>query len=257
MNILYLEKRGCDFFEDDKRVRGVSDMQNYRLFLTFVDREGVRVSGDLSRYDRRTEKGKVIVPNAMHADFCYEDRRGCWGYHVNTDGYLYTQADALKLINGVSAVQYDAVEIVDRLPDAAKAFPEEAEALAAAREAQEHAQMARECLESARDNWVWFCRMGDWRAKKLTPDEYKQVCLAALENVRDKYGIVTRGSGFHVPGILAAREVTKHIFEEQEIFDPLKDRDFINAALPICPYHVAQYLDAFTLEQFAIAYAKP
>lgn len=49
---LYLQKRGCDFREDDERTKE-SDLENYRLFLEFIAKDGRRICGDITRGDVR------------------------------------------------------------------------------------------------------------------------------------------------------------------------------------------------------------
>jgi len=263
--ILYLEKRGCDFFTNDGGKTDGSDMGNYRLALEFIDREGVRVCGDITMGDVREwfkkksgkEDFKVVSTIGLYAHFQYEDRDGCFAYEVDARGLRFTQADALKLINSVSAVQYEAVEIVDILPDAARDYPPEVVALAEARDAREHAALLEDATARARSDWTRLVNTSDdqLRRLKVTPDEYKRLCIATLEGIRDNHGVITQKGTFAVKGIGAAHHVTKRIFEEQGIFDPHDDQSFINTILSLCPYYVARYLDKFTLEQFAAAFA--
>ena len=41
----------------------------------------------------------------------------------------------------------------------------------------------------------------------------------------------------------AAHHITKAVFEEQDIFDPYKDNDFIEKASLICPYYINRYVN--------------
>ncbi len=264
--ILYLEKRGCDFFDRDGGKTAGSDLENYRLALEFIDREGVRVCGDITMCDvrewRRKKSGKeeckIVSTIGLHTNFQYENWQGCYSYEVDTRGFRYTQADALKLINSVSAVQYEAVSIVDILPEAAREYPPEVAAMADAREAREHAALMEDAMRRARSDWTRLVRTTDHAVQfmKVTPDEYKRLCIATLEGIRDKFGIITQKGAYAVAGIGAAHHVTKKIFEEQGIFNPHDDQEFINTILPLCPYYVARYLDVFTLDQFAVTYAQ-
>lgn len=82
---LYLEKRGCDFSEDDKDARQKSDLENHRLFLEFIDRDGKRICGDVSRGivrsgDWRNGKPVIVSTNGLYTDFQYENHTGCYCY---------------------------------------------------------------------------------------------------------------------------------------------------------------------------------
>lgn len=130
-NVLYLEKRGCDFFHGDP-IETQSDVGNYRVFMRFTDHNGVEVCGDICRGDvyRYTHKttGKPLKHRKFEHScgmfdmfqyteqetgrtFRYRLPQGC------TDGLRYTLKDILTLINRVSCKHYDVAEVVDRLPE--------------------------------------------------------------------------------------------------------------------------------------------
>ena len=125
-NVLYLEKRGCDFFKDDP-INEQSDVGNYRVYMEFIDKNGVEVRGDLSRGDVYRYKHKTTGKPLKHrvfehscgiySDFQYtaEDGR-TFAYRLPDgilDGLRYTKADILKVINRVSKEEYTDIVIVD------------------------------------------------------------------------------------------------------------------------------------------------
>lgn len=114
---LFLRKRGCDFSPDDARCGG-SDLQNYRLFLEYCNREGRRIVGDIAMGMRYETKKGADKPEAwgLSTWFQIDEESGSYAYEVPGYAHLsydYTQADALRLINSDSAIQYDHIEIVD------------------------------------------------------------------------------------------------------------------------------------------------
>lgn len=114
---LYLRKRGCDFSPDDARCGG-SDLQNYRLYLEYCNREGRRVIGDIALGMRYETKNRADVPEAWGLSTWFQIDKETGSYAYEVPGYAhvsydYTQADVLRLINSDSAIQYDHIEIVD------------------------------------------------------------------------------------------------------------------------------------------------
>lgn len=255
---LYLEKRGCDFSADDETARRESDLENYRLFLEFIDTEGRRVCGDVGRGDIR-EKGKTISRNGLYAHWQYENYKGCFGYPSVYEGVQgrYKKANVLALVNRYSAVQYDAVEIVDELPPAAHDYPENVLALERAYLASDHAALVEVLEQKIRADFITWQNASDFSFKGFTPDEYKRVTLTAFRLMVEKYGVVTvdiRDARSRLkPGCLIAHHMTKHFFEEQLVIDPYADESFLQELEALSPYYVGRYLRTVTPEEFAAA----
>ena len=260
---LYLEKRGCNFSEKDENACRESDLGNYRLFLEFIAKDGRRICGDITRGDVRkpitNNRGrtdyKTVSTNGLYAHLQYENHTGCYAYVIDVDFTPYfTQADALKLVNAASAVQYDAVEIVDRLPPAAHEYPESALALERAYKAADHAALYAETEQKVRDNYMHWTRGLEWSFKSLTADEYKRLTLLAFELAAKQYGKIDREPENKLtPGALVAHHMAKHFFEEQHILDPYTDDLFLSRLEALSPYYVGRYLSTVTPEEFAAA----
>lgn len=265
---LYLEKRGCDFSADDETARQESDLENYRLFLEFIDKEGRRVCGDVgrgyvreSRWNERQQKrewNKIISHNGLYVHWQYENYKGCFGYPGADGGQSqgrYRKADVLALVNRFSAVQYDAVEIVDALPPAAHEYPESALALERAYLAADHAALVDSLEQKVRQNFISWQRASDWNFKSFTPEEYKRLTLTAFRQMVEQYGVVTveiKAAETRLkPGCLVAHHMTKHFFEEQGVIDPYADESFLAELEALSPYYVGRYLSTVTPEEFA------
>lgn len=113
--VLHLRKRGCDF--RDGAGCGGSDLQNYRLYLAYCNKEGRYISGDVCMGVRRENKWGREAPEAygLRTDLQREEESGTFAYNVpgyTQLSYDYTRASVLRLINSDSAVRYDRVEIV-------------------------------------------------------------------------------------------------------------------------------------------------
>ncbi len=215
---LYLETRGCNFADlHDERVAG-SDMTNYRLFMEFIDREGRRICGDVSRtnvfefYHTRSGnlKHRALSENGLHFSLQYEcySRRyhdhGCYGYGIDVpQDARYMQADVLRIVNTVSAVQYESIEIVDRLPPEAHDYPSFALELERQYLARQRAAEVADTRESLTSEWShWLEKPGeyadDW-ARHLTPDDvynltrdaatiaFEQVASYSIKRIRVFY----------------------------------------------------------------------
>ena len=240
---LYLEKRGCDFSEDDKDARQKSDLENHRLFLEFIDRDGKRICGDVSRGAVRSgdwRKGKPVIvsTNGLYTDFQYENHTGCYCYQSwRGPAGDYTKADVLKLVNSLSAVQYDGVEIVDNLPEAAHA--------------SEHAAMVEETKQKISDSFIAWCNGLQWNFRKMTPAEYKECTLLAFRLMVDKYGVLSERPERATPASFVAHRMSKRFFEEQDIIDPYADEAFLFELEKYSPYYIGRYLPEMTLAEFA------
>ena len=136
MNILYLEKRGCDFSPNDERVKA-SDVGNYRVTTpgyTVPGKSGRTYCLEIIRSDkwnyRRTHKitGRTLKHTKRElvstcaaglTGACYIDETdGCCYGDLNlwresdTNTRPYTLAGILDLVNSFAAIHYDAIEFV-------------------------------------------------------------------------------------------------------------------------------------------------
>lgn len=127
---LYLEHCGRSFADIKQATE--SDMGYARFYLMFIDRDGKRVYGNVSCYSVRESyytkrgnlKSRVLSEDGLLFDLFYETHKSGCGYLLETSkNARYTQADVLRYVNSVSAIQYDGVEIVDRLPEEPKNDP--------------------------------------------------------------------------------------------------------------------------------------
>lgn len=148
-NVLYLECRGCYFFESDS-ISKVSDVGNYRVGVyehRIQAKNGRNYILEFSRYDRketrytalRTNKPlkhpkyETVLENALHIDTEFEkqDENGYFSSWRDCKlekelhdkkAYLFTKADILRAVNNISAKQYNKIvllsneKLVDRLP---------------------------------------------------------------------------------------------------------------------------------------------
>lgn len=240
--ILYLEKRGCDFQPD-----GESDLGNFRLFLEFIDKEGRRVCGDVVR-GYVWSKGKVVADGALYAHWQYENYKGTFAYPLPGGcAGQYTKADVLSLVNRYSVVKYDAAEIVEKLPAAARQYPESVAALNRAYLAADHAALFQSIEQKIRQNFADWMQASDYAFHGLTPDEYKRLTLLAFQLMTERYGVVEAGAKDAEIrldcGSLAAHHMTKHFFEEQGVVDPYADKAFLRELLKLSPYYVGRYVE--------------
>ena len=132
-NVLYLECRGCYFWDDDP-VRNISDVGNYRICTidTIIKgKDGNTYFLEFGRYDRRETrythartgkplkhpKSEITVPNALHISTEFENDRGCWANlklekQIHDMKLTYTKANILKVVNEISTTQYDHIILV-------------------------------------------------------------------------------------------------------------------------------------------------
>ena len=256
---LYLEKRGCDFTAEDA-ARTKSDLGNYRLYLEFIDHEGRRIMGDVSRCDiREACKGgrgyRVVSEDGLSQHLCREDHKGCWGYRIDADFTpMYTRADVLRLVNAASAVLYDGVEIVDELPAAAHDYPDVVLALEREYLARDHAALYQETADLIRENFLHWKGGMRWALAQMTPDEYKQLTLLAFGLLAQKYGVavdMNKSEKRLLHAAYVGHEMAEHLFEKQKIIDPAADPVFLRDVYALCPYGVGQYVQAMTPDALA------
>ena len=254
---LYLVKRGCDFGKDDQDARKHSDLENYRLFLEFIDKDGKRICGDVSRGAVRSgdwRKGKPVIvsTNGLYTDFQYENHTGCYCYRSDIGcAGEYTKDRVLQLINSLSVVPYDSVEIVDTLPSAAHEYPEKALELERAYLAAEHSALVEDVKKRINGSFIRWYNGSQWDFHKLTPEEYKECTRLAFRLMVDEYGIVSEKPDRQTPASMIAHRMSKHFFEEQDFVDPYADAEFLFQLEKYSPYYVGRYLPEMTLKEFA------
>lgn len=113
--ILYLRKRGCDFWKDSPE-KEQSDLENYRLFVQYCNKEGHYICGDLSLGSApcgEKEKPRSCGFLSLHLQ---KDENGM-SYAYYPEGYrygnvAYTQEEVLRLVNADSVVHYSRIEFV-------------------------------------------------------------------------------------------------------------------------------------------------
>lgn len=132
MKTLYLEKRGCNFW-DDETVE--SDIKNYRIcthgedihgkdgnmyFLGFSlwrDRKKARTKHKVTGKSLKHVQYDIINKQGLSIGTQYTDDNGmCWRNvalerELNKDNYSYNKADILKVVNKISIEQYDNIVI--------------------------------------------------------------------------------------------------------------------------------------------------
>lgn len=123
-NVLVLEKRGCDFWKDDKEIQEFSDLENYRVFC-----KGLSVNGKILFIDfmrgHKIEKKKTVHHHKLSMytyliepydeNLCIENPQQ-WGFteiEEKTKDYDYTQKDILKFINSINDFKIEQIYIFD------------------------------------------------------------------------------------------------------------------------------------------------
>lgn len=141
-NTLFLECRGCYFFEGDESVKK-SDVGNYRVctiddihakngrdyFLEFkrYDKRQTRTTHKITGEPLKHPKTETVLPCALHIDAQFEDGRGTWGDLKLTNelykhNYTFTKENILKVVNEIAITPYDNIilvsadEIVHEIP---------------------------------------------------------------------------------------------------------------------------------------------
>lgn len=130
---LFLEKRGCDFFKDD-RINQLSDVGNYRVGsynYSIEGKDGINYILEFTNWKRykyrKTHKrtGKplkheikeIFNENALHIDTEYENENGCFRnckleniiYEMNLN---FTINDILKAVNLISKDKYTDIKFI-------------------------------------------------------------------------------------------------------------------------------------------------
>lgn len=143
-NVLYLECRGCYFFEGDS-INNFSDVGNHRVGAyahRIQAKDGKAYILEFSHYDRREvrytalrtgkplkhPKCEIVLKNALRIDTEFERPEGSYR-NIELEKemhdkktYLFTKADILRAANDISVKQYKKIvllsneKLVDRLP---------------------------------------------------------------------------------------------------------------------------------------------
>lgn len=134
-NILYLEKRGCNFWQHDK-INEISDVGNYRvctlsecvrgkdgniylLEFTQYDRKRTRATNKRTGAPLKHPVTETVLENALYIHTQFHDAEGmCWRNcklenQLDDKNYIYTLADILNAVNDISIDRYTAIEFVD------------------------------------------------------------------------------------------------------------------------------------------------
>lgn len=131
--ILYLQKRGCDFWEDDI-ISELSDVGNYRVGAynySITGKNGIHYTLDFShteRYHFRKTNVKtgqllkkpvkeIINRNALSIDTCFKTKEGSYRDlkledQVRELNLNYTLDDILKAVNFISKDRYSKIEFI-------------------------------------------------------------------------------------------------------------------------------------------------
>ena len=131
---LYLDKRGCPFWDDDK-INEVSNVGNYRVTTgdyTIKGKDGNTYFLEFSNWDRYTYRttnkrtGKplkhavkeALLLNALHVNTQFKNDAGTWGNlklesKLHEKPMLYTLENILKIVNEISVDTYDKIEFLN------------------------------------------------------------------------------------------------------------------------------------------------
>ena len=74
-------------------------------------------------------------------------------------------------------------------------------------------------------------------------DWYIELALHAMKVISDRHGPEHYDHCQHDIDGWAAHYVTKAVFEEQDVFDPYADREFIAEARTLLPWYISRYVD--------------
>lgn len=132
-NVLYLECRGCYFWENDP-ITKISDVGNYRIGsydYSIPGKDGINYILEFGYYDRHESRttnkrtGKplkkplyeLVLPGALHINTQHENEKGCWRNcalekQIHDKKLTYTKANILKVVNEISTKQFDHIILV-------------------------------------------------------------------------------------------------------------------------------------------------
>lgn len=132
-NVLFLEKRGCDFWKDET---ADSDIKNYRVcthgeiipgkdgnvycleFHLWRDRKKVRYTHKITGKPLLHPAFDLINPQGVAIDTQYTNNNGSWRNckleeELNAKNYSYTKADILAIVNSISTSKFDRIIFAD------------------------------------------------------------------------------------------------------------------------------------------------
>ena len=132
--ILYLEKRGCDFWKDDKLCI-LSDVGNYRVgsydysikgkdgrdyILEFghFDKYTYRKTNKRTNKPLKKEVRELTLENALHIDTQFECEEGTFRNlkletQIYNRNYTYTLENILNVVNEISVDLYTSIEFIN------------------------------------------------------------------------------------------------------------------------------------------------
>lgn len=132
--ILYLEKRGCNFLNDDT-IKTMSDVGNYRVCTgdeRIIGKDGNKYFLEFTRwhkYHYRTENKRtglplkrgireLIMPNAVYTEVTYVKNDGSFygnpmlENQINSINRPYTLESILQIVNAISKDNYIKIEFI-------------------------------------------------------------------------------------------------------------------------------------------------
>lgn len=133
INILLLEKRGCNFWDDDEEMRKYSDIGNYRVFCKGLQVHKMPLYIDFSRGYKRVfikdKNGNIKDYKDLHHHLLSASvyQKELKGTYINTFGnlkiekqinnseYLYTKEDILKAVNKINDFKIDKIYVFDNI----------------------------------------------------------------------------------------------------------------------------------------------
>lgn len=132
-NTLFLECRGCYFFNNDK-INTLSDVGNYRVGSydnSIILKDGRKFIVEFSSYTRREmrynhkrtgkplkhPKYEIVLENALHIDTQYDEGKLSFRdltieKEIHNKKLTYTKENILKVVNELSVHQYDNIVLV-------------------------------------------------------------------------------------------------------------------------------------------------
>ena len=133
-HVLFLEKRGCNFWSDEP---STSDVGNYRVcthgervfgkdnkyyfieFSLWRDRKQVRYTNKRTGKPLKHPAFDIINPNAVAIDTQYSDAEGSWRNckleeKLHEKNYSYTIADILAITNEIAKGTFNRVIFADK-----------------------------------------------------------------------------------------------------------------------------------------------
>lgn len=123
-NVLVLEKRGCNFWDNDEEMKEFSDIGNYRVFCKGLNVDARILFIDFMRVNK-IEKGKAIHHHKLgmytysikpyDENLCLENPQE-WGFtEIEKTGrdYNYTQKDILEFVNSINSFKIEQIYIFD------------------------------------------------------------------------------------------------------------------------------------------------